>query len=175
MAERGGDRYGEEVSITDHALLTAAAASDQGLADELVAASLLHDVGHLLETPDDDRGVHAHDRSGGAWVARRFGPAVSEPVRLHVAAKRYLCAQDPSYHDRLSPASRYTMTKQGGPMSPAETDEFAREPHADDALVLRRIEDELGKLPDRPVPPLNEFRGLLERLEIHPPSDDDSR
>ena len=166
MAGRDDQIYGEQLTIPQHSLLTAAAAEDHGLADALVAACLLHDVGHFLDEPDDPYGVHAHDRSGGRWVAARFGPAVAEPVRLHVAAKRYLCAQDTAYDDRLSPASRYTLAKQGGPMSPTDAAVFEAEPFAADAVVLRKLEDEFGKRRGVEIPPLAHFRPLLTELVI---------
>ena len=166
MADHDGQSYGEQLTIPLHSLLPAAAAEDRRLSDALVGACLLHDVGHFLDEPDDSYGIHSHDRIGGRWVAARFGPAVAEPVRLHVAAKRYLCARDTAYHDGLSPASQHTLEKQGGPMSPTEAAEFEADPFAADALVLRRLEDEFGKLPGVEVPPLCHFRRLLTGLEI---------
>ena len=94
FARHGGEFYGEGVTMLQHALQTAALAQAEGADDALVVAALLHDVGHFLQPTDDSYGYHKHDRSGGEWLARRFGPAVSEPVRLHVAAKRYLCATE---------------------------------------------------------------------------------
>jgi [1-hydroxy-2-(trimethylamino)ethyl]phosphonate dioxygenase len=142
----GGDEpYGEAVSIGDHMLLTAGAARAAGLADHLVAAALLHDVGHLIEAPDDEFGVHDHAVSGADWVRPRFGDLVARPVGLHIDAKRYLCAIDPTYWDGLSAASQHTLNFQGGPMSPAEAATFATRPGADDAVALRRLEDGSGK------------------------------
>jgi len=165
MADRGQRNYGENVTIAEHALITAATAESNGAEDTLIAACLLHDVGHWLDEPDDDFGIHSHGETGGAWVAERFPAAVAEPVRLHVDAKRYLCARDPEYHDRLSPASQYTLTKQGGPMSTEEAAAFAANPHAEDALRLRQWEDDFGKLTGVEIPPLSHFRPLLDRLE----------
>lgn len=164
MADRGRQNYGEKITIAEHCLLTAAAAAEQGESDTLVAACLLHDVGHFLDEPDDDYGIHSHGDLGGDWVAERFGPEVSEPVRLHVEAKRYLCAMELDYHDTLSPASQYTLAKQGGPMSREEADRFIAGPYAKDALRLRRCEDERGKRADIEIPQLWSFRPLLERL-----------
>ncbi len=165
MADRGRQNYGEKITIAEHCLLTAAAAAEQGESDALVAACLLHDVGHFLDEPDDDFGIHSHGDLGGDWVAERFGPDVSEPVRLHVDAKRYLCAVEPDYHDTLSPASQYTLEKQGGPMSDDEADRFIAGPHAKDAVLLRRYEDERGKLAGVSIPDLVVFRPLLESLQ----------
>ncbi len=165
MADRGQRNYGEKITIAEHSLITAAAAEAQGGSDTLIAACLLHDVGHWLDEPDDDYGIHSHGDTGGDWVACRFPEAVAEPVRLHVEAKRYLCSRHPEYHDRLSPASQYTLTQQGGPMTAAEAAEFESRPYADDAVQLRRWEDDFGKLAGVDIPPLSHFRPLLERLE----------
>ena len=165
MAGRGQRSYGENITISEHSLITAAAAEAHGAHDTLIAACLLHDVGHWLDEPDDDYGIHGHGETGGDWVADRFQEAVAEPVRLHVDAKRYLCATDPEYHDRLSPASQYTLTKQGGPMSADEAAAFEARPYANDAVQLRKWEDDYGKLAGAVIPPLSHFRPLLERLE----------
>src|SRR5262249_2488960 len=105
FARHGGESYGEGVTMLQHSLQTAALALDEAADDALVVAALLHDVGHFLQPSDDSYGYHKHDRSGGQWLARRFGPTVSEPVRLHVTAKRYLCATEADYFGKLSAAS----------------------------------------------------------------------
>ena len=112
-----------------HMLQAAALAESQGAGEALVIAALLHDVGHFLQPTDDSFGYHKHDRSGGDWLATRFPPEVSEPVRLHVTAKRYLCAVEKDYFDKLSAASVYTLSQQGGPMSDTEVRAFAATPH----------------------------------------------
>jgi gamma-butyrobetaine dioxygenase len=165
MAGRGRRNYGENISLAEHSLLTAVAAEEHGGSDTLVAACLLHDVGHFLDEPDDAYGIHSHADLGGDWVACRFGPAIAEPVRLHVDAKRYLCARTPEYHDHLSAASQYTLTRQGGPMTPDEVAGFEARPYAQDAVRLRRLEDDHGKLARAETPPLDHFGPLLDRLE----------
>ncbi len=168
MADRGQRNYGENITIAEHSLITAAAAEAHGASDTLIAACLLHDVGHWLDEPDDEYGIHSHGDTGGEWVAERFPEAVAEPVRLHVEAKRFLCARYPEYHARLSPASQYTLTMQGGPMSPDEAAAFETRSHADDAIQLRKWEDDYGKLAGVDIPPLSHFRPLLEQLEAGP-------
>ena len=160
----GLEPYGEQVTMRDHMLLTAQRAVDEGATDELVAACLLHDVGHLLVVPDDEYGKHTHDQIGADWLTKHFPPAVSEPVRKHIEAKRYLCGTDPTYHAKLSPASQYTLTKQGGPMSSPEIEQFEREAYFEDALKLRRCEDESGKIAGSRPPDFEMFRAILERL-----------
>jgi [1-hydroxy-2-(trimethylamino)ethyl]phosphonate dioxygenase len=163
FARHGGETYGEGVTQLQHALQTAALAAAEGADDALVVAALLHDVGHFLQPTDDSYGYHKHDRSGGAWLAQRFGPAVSEPVRLHVAAKRCLCATEADYFGKLSAASVHSLSKQGGPMSAAEVAAFSASPHAAAAMRLRRWDDG-GKLEGIVVPDLPDYREQIAHL-----------
>jgi phosphonate degradation associated HDIG domain protein len=168
FAGEGAAEYlGEDVTQAAHMLLTAALAERDGAADALVAAALLHDVGHFTGTvtgADLMRGTdNRHSDQGADWLAQWFGPAVTEPVRLHVAAKRYLCATEPGYLALLSPASVYTLSVQGGPMHGAELARFEASPHAADACRVRRWDDE-AKDPAAAVPSLDHFRPVLERL-----------
>jgi [1-hydroxy-2-(trimethylamino)ethyl]phosphonate dioxygenase len=162
FAARGQEAYGEGVSIAEHSLQTAALAHAESAEPGLVVAALLHDIGHFIEAPDDAFGYHKHDRSGGVWLAARFPAEVSEPVRLHVAAKRYLCAVEPEYFDRLSMASRYSLSKQGGPMTSEEAAEFARRAFSDSAVRLRRWDDG-GKIAGMVVPPLESYRQMIAK------------
>ncbi len=164
FAAKGGESYGEAVTMFEHCLLTARTAREAGAPDPLVAACLLHDIGHLLVPPDDAYGKHAHDAIGAAWLEDRFPAAVVEPVRHHVAAKRYLCAVEPDYHAGLSAASQYTLRQQGGPMSAAEAEEFEHLAFAADAVQLRRWEDGFAKQDHGTVPEFSEFRQLLTAL-----------
>ena len=121
----GDEAYlGEPVSQKEHALQSAMAAERSGAPRHLVASALLHDFGHLVhDLPEDcaDLGIDSvHEDVGAAWLGRIFAANVTEPMRLHVAAKRYLCAVDPDYIRSLSPASMYTLNIQGGPMSAEE-------------------------------------------------------
>ena len=164
----GVDRYDEQVTQLEHALQTAAAALAAGSDDSLVAAALLHDVGHLLdlETTDGGRPVEhdlRHEAVGARYLAQLFPPSVTGPVALHVRAKRYLCATDPGYHDRLSDGSKRSLARQGGPMSAEEAAAFLRLAGGPGAVQLRIWDDE-GKVLDRAVPPLDDYRPLLDRL-----------
>ncbi len=163
-ARRGHESYGEGVTMLEHSLLTARAGEQAGAPDALVAACLLHDIGHFLEEADDAYGVHDHGDASGDYLARFFPAGVSEPARLHVAAKRYLCAADPEYINALSDASRYTLDKQGGPMSPAERREFEANPYHRDGVRLRKWEDSSGKDDGTRPPDWAHFRSLLERV-----------
>jgi gamma-butyrobetaine dioxygenase len=171
FAERGDAAYlGEAVSQTAHALQTARLAEAAGAADPLVVAALLHDVGHLLhDLPETaaPQGTDArHEDGGAAWLATHFGPAVTDPIRLHVAAKRYLCAVDPDYREQLSPASVRSLQLQGGPFAPAEVEAFRREPFHEDAVRLRRWDDQ-AKVPGLAVPGLKHYRARLEAARRH--------
>jgi len=121
-------------ALRDHLLRAAAAAERDHAPPELVAAALLHDIGHLM---CDER----HEEVGGAFLHGWFPSGVVQPVRLHVAAKRYLCTISPSYLDRLSPGSRRRLDSQGGPMSRYELEVFESSPHAAAACRLRRYDD----------------------------------
>jgi phosphonate degradation associated HDIG domain protein len=159
--------HGEAVSQKEHALQTAALAERAGVSDALIVAALLHDVGHLVQGPDEhiaDRDLDGrHEAAGEAWLANGFGSAVTQPIRLHVAAKRYLCAVDPDYTERLSNASRQSLKLQGGPMSPEEVQSFEQQPFHRDAVRLRCWDDE-AKVPGLVVPDLEHYRPRLETL-----------
>ncbi|MDR3632978.1 MAG: HD domain-containing protein [Isosphaeraceae bacterium] len=166
FAERGDSAYGgEAVSQAEHALQAAHFACQAGAPPALITAALLHDVGHLLHNlPDDapDRGVDdRHEELGRRWLARWFGADVVEPVRLHVDAKRYLCATEPSYLGQLSEPSLISLRLQGGPMSPAEVEQFRASPHALGAVALRRWDD-TAKVPGLVVPGIEEYAPSIE-------------
>jgi phosphonate degradation associated HDIG domain protein len=165
--EGAADYLGEPVSQAVHMLQAGALAERAGATPELVAAALLHDVGHFTGTRTGQelmRGTdNSHGEQGAAWLAQWFGPQVTEPVRLHVAAKRYLCAVEPGYLARLSPASVYTLGVQGGPMLPDEITAFEANPHAGAACQVRRWDDQ-AKDPDAAAPTVEHFAPLLAAL-----------
>ncbi|MDP6538235.1 MAG: HD domain-containing protein [Planctomycetota bacterium] len=171
FAERGERRYyGEEISLLAHSLQAAQMGGRAGAPPALVAAALLHDVGHMLWEDGEDfteRGIDdGHEEIGAVWLAGLFGEAVCEPIRRHVDAKRYLCATEIGYGERLSATSKQSLALQGGPMSPAEASAFQALPGADGALALRRW-DEAAKVCGAPTRELLEHRTLLEAL-VHP-------
>ncbi len=165
---RGDSEYGgEAVTQREHALQAAMFAEQVSSPPSLIVASLLHDVGHLLHRlPNDapEQGIDdRHETLGANWLKHRFGPGVVAPVLLHVAAKRYLCAIEPAYHEGLSAPSRLSLELQGGPMSAAEAAEFTRHPHFEAAVSLRRFDDS-AKVPKLATPSLEHFANYIDRV-----------
>ncbi len=165
---RGADSYlGEQVTMSQHMLQTALCAEQAGADDETIAAALLHDIGHYTnEFPEDalEQGIDNHHDAAGARVLQPFFPAeVTEPVRLHVATKRYLCAVDPTYFNRLSAASVHSLNLQGGPMDETETAEFAKNPYLDLAIRVRKW-DEDAKVENLATPSFEHYAPILQRV-----------
>ena len=164
-----GDRMydGEPVTQLEHALQSAAAAEAAGAAPALVVAALLHDIGHLVndqgETPTargiDDR----HEIIAARWLRPLFGEDVTEPIRLHVDAKRFLCRVRPGYAATLSVDSIRSLALQGGIFSAAEADAFARLPHAA-AAVQVRLWDDGAKAAGAPTPHLDHYLALVRAV-----------
>lgn len=165
----GPENYDEGLSQLEHALQTAALAVAEGAPDELVAAALLHDIGHLLDLEAaEGRWVPAdidldHESVGARHLAGLFPPAVTGPVALHVRAKRYRAAVDTDYAAQLSDGSTQSLALQGGPMTPDEVATFESNPNFEAAVALRSWDDG-GKVDGLEVPRLADYRGLLERV-----------
>ncbi len=161
LEQQGQGRYGlAHVSQLQHALQAAWLAERDGGDAALITAALLHDIGHLVHHLGDDPASAGtddrHEDLGQAWLAGLFGPEVTEPVRLHVAAKRFLCATEPGYFGRLAPDSVRSLTLQGGPMLPDEAAAFRAQPHAEAAVRLRRFDDD-AKIAGLETPPVANF------------------
>jgi [1-hydroxy-2-(trimethylamino)ethyl]phosphonate dioxygenase len=159
--------FGEPVTTLEHSLQAAYFAQSCDAPDALIIAALLHDIGHLIDPARDDiadwKLDARHEVSGSRWLATRFGPEVSEPVRLHVPAKRYLCATDAGFFGRLSGASIQTLKLQGGPMSDAEIMVFETEPYFREAIRLRQWDDQ-GKVAGLATPPFSHYGEIIDRL-----------
>jgi phosphonate degradation associated HDIG domain protein len=161
-----GAYLGEQVSITAHMLQAAHAAERDGAPPALIAAALLHDVAYVVHEPGDDPVLdQGHPEIGARFLAAHFVPAVAEPVRLHVAAKRYLCAVDPAHRRTLSPASIRTLAVQGGPYDEADARAFEARPYAQEAVRLRRYDD-AAKIVGAITPDLDHYRPILEALRL---------
>jgi predicted HD phosphohydrolase len=164
----GTEHYDEALSQLDHAVQVAAWAVHEGDDEDAVAAGLLHDVGHLLVmearatgAPVTDEDMR-HEALGARYLAGIYPAAVTGPIALHVQAKRYRCAVDPSEVERLSPGSRLSLRLQGGPMSPEEVARFEAMPAHAAAVALRR-RDDAGKVVGAPTPPFSTYEDLLRR------------
>ena len=165
---RGAESYlGEPVTMSEHMLQGAVLAEREGASEELVAAALLHDIGHYTSefgpySPEDTQDNY-HEESGAKVLAPFFPPVIAECVRLHVPAKRYLCAADRGYYDRLSEASKHTLSLQGGPMTAGEVKAFERNPFYREAVRVRIWDDE-GKQPGMATPDFQHYVPLLKRV-----------
>ena len=163
---RGHEQYsGEPVTQLQHALQSAHLAEQEGAGSALISAALLHDVGHLLhdfgDTPSLKGLDDVHQYRCLPFLRSLFGPATLEPIKLHVDAKRFLCAREPAYHDALSADSKRSLQLQGGVFNADQADGYEALPFALDPVRLRRWED-LPKSADMAVPPLTHFVRHME-------------
>lgn len=168
LERRGAESYlGEDVTMLEHMLQSAHAAEEAGANDELVVAALLHDIGHYTNEFPEDAHEHEinnyHDTAGAAVLKPYFPTLVTDCVRWHVDAKRYLCATEPSYFDQLSPASVHSLRLQGGPMSADEIADFERNPHLAAVLQVRRWDDG-AKIRDKVTPPVAHYVPAIRRV-----------
>jgi phosphonate degradation associated HDIG domain protein len=164
----GRHQYGlSDINQIQHGLQAAALAEKAGDPPSLIAAALMHDIGHMLHTLGENPAEHGiddqHEDIGHAFLVSHFGPEVTEPVRLHVAAKRYLCGKEADYFAKLSKDSVLSLSLQGGPMSPEEIAEFERLPHWQEAVRLRRY-DEGAKVKGLQTPPLAHFMPYVAQV-----------
>lgn len=172
LASGGATAYfGEPVTVLEHGLQAAyfiqRKHGGKPGSSTLIAAALLHDIGHLLHNEGEDAADHGidtrHEELGAEALAGHFPAAVLDPIHLHVAAKRYLCFAEPRYYQGLSPASVESLALQGGPMTAQEAAAFLALPHAQDAITLRRADD-AAKVQGLAVPALETYRPLLTSL-----------
>ncbi|MGF1521417.1 MAG: phosphonate degradation HD-domain oxygenase [Leptolyngbyaceae cyanobacterium] len=166
--QRGQAQYGgEAVSQLEHALQCATLAEQAGEPATLIVACLFHDLGHLVHHLGEDvaqRGIDdRHEYRAIPFLETYFPPAVTTPIRLHVAAKRYLCAVDTGYWASLSPASKLSLELQGGIFAEPAATAFIQQPYAEDAVKLRRWDD-LAKVADLKTPDLEHFRPFLQKI-----------
>ena len=162
---KGATRYGENVTQLEHALQTAQLAIDDDYSDEFVIACFLHDFGHLLYAEGlAARGIDGeHEEVGANWLAEYFPTTVTEPIRLHVAAKRYLCAIDDSYYDTLSKASKHSLKLQDGIYNTEEVKEFETKPEYQKAVQLRKYDD-CSKVVGLKTPSLEDMLSIADKV-----------
>ena len=170
FADQGDQEYlGEPVTMAQHMLQSAYFADQAGEGEAVIIAALLHDIGHFTGDQGSFTMADQHDRhhedAGAAFLEAHFPPIVADCARHHVAAKRYLCATEITYFDRLSEASIHSLRLQGGPMTAAEVAAFDREPNKD-AILRVRTYDEAGKDPQLEVPGLTSYRAMLGRVAL---------
>lgn len=168
FTRRGAESYlGEQVTMSQHMLQAAQLAEQAGASETVITAALLHDIGHYTnEFPDDAlaQGTNnLHEEAGARVLAPFFPTAVTDCILHHVAAKRYLCATDPGYFARLSPASVHTLNLQGGPMDEGEVASFAREPNLETILQVRTWDDQ-GKDPTITTPDFDHYTPIISRV-----------
>ena len=168
--DHGGIAYsGEGVSQLEHALQAAQLAEQDGAAPELVTAAFLHDLGHLLNLQGDtptERGIDdQHQYFAIPFLRPLFPPAVIEAIRLHVDAKRALCALESDYYEALSEDSKRSLTLQGGIFSREQLQAFLARPHAEDAMRVRRWDDQ-AKVPGAATPPIGHYLAIAARCAV---------
>jgi phosphonate degradation associated HDIG domain protein len=159
--DKGHSEYGgEAVTQLEHALQTATLARENNASDQLVTAALLHDIGHLLhDLPNDAplKGIDdVHENKAAVFLRKYFPEAVTEPVRLHVMAKRYLSSTEETYYSLLSEPSKQSLVLQGGLMSSAEVSAFEQNPFFSDAVMLRKWDDQ-AKVKELTTAPVEDF------------------
>jgi len=164
---RAHHRYGlAAVSQRSHALQAAALARQAELSEPVVVAALFHDIGHMIHNLGDHPAAHGvddrHEVVGADWLEPWFGAEVTEPIRLHVQAKRYLCSVEPHYFSSLSSDSVESLALQGGPMSDTEVASFRMTSGWQESVALRRIDDR-AKDSSVIVPTFDEFIPLIRR------------
>ena len=165
---RGGEEYlGEPVTMAEHMLQGATIAEQNDQPEIIIVSVLLHDVGHFTSEfgmfSMDDTKDRFHEDAGAEVLKDYFPTVVTDCVRYHVAAKRYLCATKPSYFDRLSEASIHSLNLQGGPMNEDEVQAFEKNPNLKDIIAVRYL-DEAGKHADMVTPPFAHFAPMVQRI-----------
>ena len=166
LAAGGGAAYfGEPVTVLEHSLQAAWFVKKKSGNEALIAAALLHDLGHLLHSEGEDAADHGldtrHEELAAEMLAEHLPATVIDPIRLHVAAKRYLCQAEPHYLAGLSTASVESLALQGGPMTATESAAFLALANAHEAITLRRADD-AAKVKGLAVPALESYRALVE-------------
>ena len=171
LIAHGSNQYGgEAVSQLEHALQCAYLAERAEESEETIVAALLHDLGHLLHAENhgnvikkDSNTDDLHQYIALPFIRNLFSDAVLEPIKLHVDAKRYLCAVDNTSGATLSDASKKSLEVQGGVYSDAEAIAFETSAYGQQAVRLRRYDD-LAKIPGAHTPPVEHYLSIMQRV-----------
>ena len=166
--KRGDEEYlGEPVTMGQHMLQGATMAEQSREPDEIIIGTLLHDIGHFTSEfgtfSMEDTEDRYHEDAGAAVLEQFFPKVITDCCRHHVAAKRYLCATDPEYFQKLSTASIHSLNLQGGPMCEAEIKDFEKNPNLKKILKVR-LYDDAGKIPDMVTPSFWHFAPLVQKM-----------
>jgi len=165
---RGGEEYlGEPVTMAEHMLQGAHFAESANEPEAIIVSALLHDIGHFTSEfgtfSMDDTEDKLHEEAGAKVLERFFPKLVTDCVRHHVAAKRYLCATRPEYFKRLSEASVHSLNLQGGPMDDIEVAEFEQQPNLADIIKVRHYDD-AGKRADLTTKPYAHYAPMVQNV-----------
>ncbi|UWQ85319.1 (R)-1-hydroxy-2-trimethylaminoethylphosphonate oxygenase [Leisingera caerulea] len=165
---RGDEEYlGEPVTMAEHMLQGATIAERNGQPEEIIVGALLHDIGHFTSEfgmfSMGDTEDRYHEEAGAEVLEQFFPSVITDCVRYHVAAKRYLCATKPEYFNRLSEASIHSLNLQGGPMDAEEVAEFEKNPNLKQIIAVRYL-DEAGKRADMETPDYWHFAPMVQRM-----------
>jgi [1-hydroxy-2-(trimethylamino)ethyl]phosphonate dioxygenase len=168
FARRGAEEYlGEEVSISEHMFQAGHLAEAEGASEEIIVAALLHDIGHFTnEFPGNaaELGIDSHhDRAGAAVIAPFFPSIVTDCIRHHVSAKRYLCSIDPDYFATLSDASVLSLKLQGGPLNREAAKKFADNKDIEAIVQVRKWDDQ-AKVPGKKTKSFAYFAPMIQRV-----------
>ena len=168
---QGSKQYGgEAVSQLEHALQCAYLAERAQESEDTITAALLHDIGHMLRSESgapiiehDENTDDLHQYVALPFIRNLFSDAVLEPIKLHVDAKRYLCAVDKTYWATLSDASKKSLDLQGGIYTDDQALAFETSPFGQQAVRLRRYDD-LAKIPGAETPSIEHYIAIMQRV-----------
>ncbi len=164
----GNDEYfGEKVSQFEHAAQALLMAISEEESLEMQVAAFLHDIGHLIETDEDNTidvyGRKDHEEAAKVWLEERgFSERIQAVVQNHVPAKRYLCFKRPEYYAALSTASKKTMKFQGGVMTTDEAQAFENQTYFEESLKLREWDDK-AKITNIELPTLEDCLEIVSK------------
>jgi len=165
---RGGEEYlGEPVTMEQHMLQGAHLAENANEDEIIIVAALLHDIGHFTSEfgtfSMDDTDDRFHEEAGAKVLEAFFPSLITDCVRYHVAAKRYLCATEPDYFSQLSDASVHSLNLQGGAMSADEIETFEKLENLASIVKVRQFDD-AAKIADLRTKSFRDYAPMVQRV-----------